>query len=147
MAVQDQEPHASVDDHPGSRHEEAEDGVTLFSIIQAFSDDAPKIAIDMTEDESVADQAIKTLMDRVEAHSARYKKDDARELHRAGTRTSGPMCRQSGESMISYVSRRRRWYKRLQLLDKDLREHSLGFPDGLLWRIRAGQIVDTHVGG
>ena len=80
-------------------------------MIDALSDDALNIIMDMTEDELVVDGAIQTLMGRIEAYSARYKKDGARELHRAGTRTTGPMCRQSGESIISNVSRRRRWNK------------------------------------
>ena len=73
--------------------------------------------MDMTEEELTAPVAVKTLMDRIEASTARYKKDEARELHRAGCRTSGPLCRQTGEPMISYISRRRRWYKRLKQLD------------------------------
>ena len=90
----------------------------ITSLIDALSDDALKIAMDMTEEELAAETAVQTLMDRIEANSARFKKDEARELHRAGSRTVGPMCRQTGESIISYISRRRRWYKRLRLLDE-----------------------------
>ena len=89
----------------------------ITSLIDALSDDALKIAMDMTEEELAADTAVQALMDRIEANSARFKKDEARELHRAGTRTVGPMCRQTGESVISFISRRRRWYKRLRFLD------------------------------
>ena len=34
------------------------------------------------------------------------------------TRTTGPMTRQPGETIISYISRRKRCYKRLTLLDE-----------------------------
>ena len=83
----------------------------VTSMIDALSDDALKIAMDMTEAELTAEDAVQVLMDRIEANSARFKKDEARELHRAGTRTTGPMCRQAGEPVVSYISRRRRWYK------------------------------------
>ena len=85
----------------------------VTSLIDALSDDALKLAMDMTEEELVSAEAVQTLMDRIEANSARYKKDEARELHRAGSCTVGPLCRQTGESIISHVSRRRRWYNRL----------------------------------
>ena len=65
----------------------------ITSLIDALSDDALKIAMDMTEEELAAETAVQTLMDRIEANSARFKKDKSRELHRAGTRTVGPMCR------------------------------------------------------
>ena len=90
----------------------------ITSLIDVLSDNALKIAMDMTEEELAADAAVQTLMDRIEANSARFKKDEARELHRAGSRTVAPMCRQTGESIISYISRRRRWYKRLRFLDE-----------------------------
>ena len=85
----------------------------LTSIIDALSDDALKIAMDMTESELDDDSAIQTLMDRVEANCAKYKPDQHRELLRAGHKTTGVLCRQPGETIISYISRRIRWYKRV----------------------------------
>ena len=42
--------------------------------------------------------------------------EEARELFKAGQKP-GSLARQSGESMLSYVSRRRRWWKLLKTLD------------------------------
>ena len=50
----------------------------ISQVIDALSDDALKIAMDMTEEELVAPAAVSTLMDRIEASTARYKKDEAR---------------------------------------------------------------------
>ena len=45
--------------------------------------------------------------------------EEARELFRAGQK-QGVLSRQSGESMQSYVSRRRRWWKLLRSLDDSI---------------------------
>ena len=45
--------------------------------------------------------------------------EEARELFRAGQR-HGVLARQGGESMLSYVSRRRRWWKLLKSLDSSI---------------------------
>ena len=89
----------------------------VSSVIDALSDDALKIAMDMSEEELAAATATQDLMNKIEDHTSRFKIDEARELHRAGTRTTGPLCRQNGEPMSSYISRRRRWYKRLRAMD------------------------------
>ena len=73
------------------------------SLIDAFSDDALKIAMDLSEHELAADNAVQAIMDRIKANSARCKEDEARELHRAGSRMSGPLSvnRASRSSAIS----------------------------------------------
>ena len=45
--------------------------------------------------------------------------EEARELFRAGQR-QGALARQGGESMLSHVSRRRRWWKLLKSLDDSI---------------------------
>ena len=42
---------------------------------------------------------------------------EASELFRVGQLRTGPLSRQQGESMLSYVSRRKRWWVTLQELD------------------------------
>ena len=46
---------------------------------------------------------------------------EARELYSAGSREGGMLSRQVGESMASYVSRRRAWWSALQGLDSELK--------------------------
>ena len=45
--------------------------------------------------------------------------EEARELFRAG-QPQGALARQGSESMLSYVSRRRRWWKLLNSLDSSI---------------------------
>ena len=45
------------------------------------------------------------------------KDDEISELYRMGTMTTGPLCRQRGESMTSYISRRTRWWVHIKELD------------------------------
>ena len=45
--------------------------------------------------------------------------EEARELFRDG-QCQGTLARQAGESMLSYVSRRRRWWKLLKTLDTSI---------------------------
>ena len=89
----------------------------ISKIIDGLADDALKTAMDMTEAELAAPQAVDTLIANMEDHVSRYKQDESRELYKAGSRTTGLLTRQSGEPMTSYVARRRRWYKRLVALD------------------------------
>ena len=46
---------------------------------------------------------------------------EARELYAAGAREGGALSRQHGESMASYVSRRKAWWAALQGLDSELK--------------------------
>ena len=48
------------------------------------------------------------------------REQEARELYAAGCREGGPMARQNGEPMSSYVARRRAWWAALQGLDSEL---------------------------
>ena len=43
--------------------------------------------------------------------------NQAKDLFRAGQRVGGPLARQQGESMVSFCSQRRRWWRTLSELD------------------------------
>ena len=45
---------------------------------------------------------------------------EAKELYRVGASVGGVMSRQAGESMTSYIGRRKRWYRKLKELDKTI---------------------------
>ena len=92
----------------------------VSQIIDGLSDDALKIAMDMTEDQLFSENAVNILVKLMDDHMAEFKKDESRELYKAGSRTTGPLTRQAGEPMVSYVARRRRWYARLRLLDDEI---------------------------
>ena len=61
----------------------------ISGVIDALSDDALKIAMDMTEEELAAPEAVKTSTDRIEASTARYNIDEARALHPENISSSG----------------------------------------------------------
>ena len=63
--------------------------------------------------------SIDTLVGSNTEAASRNQKDEARELYKAGLLKNGPMSRQRGEPMTSYVSCRVRWHRRLQLFDPD----------------------------
>ena len=54
-------------------------------------------------------------------------KQEARDLYQIGAQTGGLLSRQAGESMVSYVLRRRTWHDMMVDLDKELQ-----LPDGIL---------------
>ena len=94
---------------------------TLISqVVEGLTDDALKIAMDMSEAELDRPDAIDGLIAKMEDHVAQFKKVEARELYKLGSKTSGPLCRQHGEPMRSYTTRRARWYRRLCTLDSEI---------------------------
>ena len=48
---------------------------------------------------------------------------EAKELFRVGQQVAGPLARQTGESVTSYISRRRRWWRQVQELDSSIYGH------------------------
>ena len=94
---------------------------TLISqVIEGLTDDALKVAMDMNEQQLSNDNAVETLITSMESYVSQFKKFEARELYKIGSKTSGPLTRQHGEPMRSYVTRRKRWYTRLRLLDSGI---------------------------
>ena len=87
------------------------------NIIDSLTDDALKLAMDIGVDEICERGGVEKLIAAIETHVTQSKDDEARELFHAGTRPDGPLCRQHGEAMQSYITRRKRWYDRMHLLD------------------------------
>ena len=56
-----------------------------------------------------------------------FSRAEAKMLFKSGHKTKGVLARQPGESMSSYVSRRRRWWKKLKHMDS-----SVGLSDTVL---------------
>ena len=85
----------------------------LSDIIDALSDQALRIAMNMSDEEMSADDAINTLITRIEANFNKNIHDSVQELVQAGAKHHGDLCRQHGENIMSYIDRRRRWYRRI----------------------------------
>ena len=66
----------------------------MTNMIDALSDEAMNVAMDMTREERARPDAVTVLMDRIEEISARHKQSQARELYQIGSKTNGVLCRQ-----------------------------------------------------
>ena len=65
----------------------------------------------------VADQGLRSLVKKVKENVFPRASEEAKELFRIGQVRGGILSRQSSESMVSYVDRRRRWWRMITELD------------------------------
>ena len=84
-----------------------------------LTDGALKVTMDLGEEALAGQDGMEQLILAMEEHAMQYKSDEARDLFHAGTQVDGAMARQPGETMTSYIARRRRWFQRLQALDSE----------------------------
>ena len=88
-------------------------------VTDGLAGEALKVAMDLGENELAKDEGLAKLIEAVEKHVLTFKEDEARELFHEGSKTDGPLSRQKGETMVSYIARRRRWFTRLTSLDSN----------------------------
>ena len=79
------------------------------------------IARDIGLDRLCQPDGLEFLLERIKQHVFPLQSQDASELFRVGQLRTGPLSRQQGESMLSYVSRRKRWWVTLQELDGEIK--------------------------
>ena len=91
----------------------------MSKIIDGLTDDALRVSMDLGESALSATDGIDTLVKAMEAMVGEFKEDEARELFHLGTKSEGAMTRQTGESMTSYITRRKRWFSRLKSIDNN----------------------------
>ena len=60
---------------------------------------------------------IQDLVEIIRSTIRESKDDEISELYQMGAMATGPLCRQRGEPMTSYISRRSRWWVRIMDLD------------------------------
>ena len=89
----------------------------LHEITKSLSGDALQTAMDFSVDALVASGGVQKLIDAMREMVFPNKKAEAKELYRAGHKQHGILSRQSGETMLSYISRRKRWWKLLKQMD------------------------------
>ena len=89
----------------------------LHEITKSLSGDALQTAMDFSVDSLVKDGGIQKLIEAMRKMVFPNTKAEAKELYRAGHKPHGVLSRQAGETMLSYISRRRRWWKLLQQMD------------------------------
>ena len=76
--------------------------------------------MDLGTDVLFEESGIETLMERIKTHIFPNTRAEARELYHAGLREHGTLSRQSGESVVSYISRCRRWWTLMRKLDSEI---------------------------
>eukprot|EP00435_Cladocopium_sp_Y103_P059746 s828_g21.t1 len=84
---------------------------------------ARNLPVDKLGESGGVDYLLKSLNDTLRPRS----KQEARELYQCGAQYGGVLSRQRGESIPSYVLRRKAWYRMMTDLDPDLK-----LPDGIL---------------
>ena len=90
-------------------------------VVEALEDDALRIAMEIGQETLNTKNGVMILIQRIEdAIPYGDKEDDARDLYHLGAKNKGPLTRQKGESMVSYIARRRRWWQKLKSLDSNM---------------------------
>ena len=90
-------------------------------VIEGLTDDALKCAMDLGQDKVVAEQGVTVIAAASTASWEGKMETVIKELYREGSKRDGLLARQTGESMSSYTTRRKRWYRNLLSLDGKFR--------------------------
>ena len=75
-------------------------------IVDGLSDDALRVSMALGEQVLSKTIGIDDLIKALEDVVGASEEDEARELFHVGTKAAGPLTRQTGESMTSYITRR-----------------------------------------
>ena len=89
-------------------------------LLESLRGDAYIVAQDLGHDVLKSADAITQIIDAVRKVIFPLQAQEAKELYRVGASVGGVMSRQAGESMTSYIGRRKRWYRKLKELDKTI---------------------------
>ena len=63
---------------------------------------------------------LELLVERIKEHVFSLRSHEARELFRLGQQANGPLSRQSAETILSFIGRRKRWWIQLKELDPEM---------------------------
>ena len=103
-----------------SRPNAQERSITVTKIVEGLRGDAFDVARDLGEDVLCGDDGLIMLVDAMRTTVFPLKAQEVKELLKHGTKPGGLLSRQAGESMTSYVSRRKRWWRLLTQLDHEI---------------------------
>ena len=90
-------------------------------VLEGLRGEAFLIARDIGLERLCRNDGLEHLIEMVKQHAFPLRSQEASELFRQGQLRTGPLFRQSGEGMLSYVNRRKRWWTTLQELDPEVR--------------------------
>ena len=91
----------------------------VHRVLEGLRDEAFELARDIGIESLTGPGGLDDFINRMREVVFPRATEEARELFRAG-QGQGTLARQAGESMLSYVSRRRRWWKLLKTLDSSI---------------------------
>ena len=99
---------------------------TMSMIIESLRGEAANVAMDIGIDElmevggETCDEGFNKLMAGTRRMVFPFARAEAKELFKVGSKSKGLLTRQPGESMSSFVSRRRRWWTKLRQMDDSI---------------------------
>ena len=93
----------------------------VSKVLEGLRGDAFSIARDIGLTRLLEHDGIDHLIEEIRAQAFPLQSEEASELFRQGQLINGPLAKQPGESMLSYVARRKRWWSTLRELDPDIR--------------------------
>ena len=92
----------------------------VHRILEGLRGEAFMVACDLGLDKLTQENGIRDLMDAIKKVVFPRASEEARELFRVGQRPNGPLSRQFGAALGSYISRRRQWWSTLRELDPSI---------------------------
>ena len=90
-------------------------------VLEGLRGEALLIARDIGLERLCRNDGLEHLIEMVKQHAFPLRSQEASELFRPGQVRTGPLSRQAGEGMLSYVNRRKRWWTTLQELYPEVR--------------------------
>ena len=104
----------------GKQKTDVDRGPLVNKVIEGLRGDAFSIARDLGLEVLSEPGGLVKLVGEIKSHVFPRAREEAKELFRAGQKQGGPLSRQPGEPMLSYVQRRRRWWHMLCELDDNM---------------------------
>ncbi len=108
----------------------------VSKIVEGLRGDAFDMAMDIGKAKLLTKDGVDELIKMIRSSLFPIEAQEAKVLFQAGQRPHGPMSRQNGESMVSYISRRKRWWNMVKKLDT-----TMVFSDEML-----GSLLLDHAG-
>ena len=93
----------------------------VSKILECLRGGAFSIARDIGLERLLKPDGIDHLIEQIRQQEFPLQSEEASELFRQGQLLSGPLAKQQGEPMLSYIARRKRWWSTLCELDPDIR--------------------------
>ena len=93
---------------------------TMSQVVDSLRGEAAMIAMDVGLTDLMKPSGLEELVEAMKKHVVPQARAEAKEFYRVGHKTGGILSRQSGESVMNFVSRRRRWWKMLKSMDRTI---------------------------